>query len=582
MMSRHPIYCFLSGNCKITLHKRSILVALLCSWGWFSACLLGQNHEPIDTLAQRLESMESDTIKIRYLLQLSKEKMLVEPSMAVESSLKALYLAKSTPSGEPIIKACIKSVGVACYYSGLLEEAAKYFGEYLEIVKVSGTKRELGTAYNNIVGIKLAKNEYDSTAEKYLKDALRLFQEDAADQGKTLAPVELAGLYNNLGRIFIQKGDFKAAESYYLQGIQLIKQGSADDPNLIRLLIGYAEVLGKANKEQEALIVLEEALDISTSSKIPSMEANVLYSLGIWFDINNSNDKAIAYFDKGYHIAAKIGVHELAGKLSEKLSEAYQEAGNSKSALYYLQLSNGYKKTIRLSEANAKVQQAEITAHFRDLEMAMMSKQTSQSLGFFTLLGIMMVLACLAILAFLHIRKKQRFTLLEKINVEHNAQKLQLENQFLEAEIEVKDKVMATEVLYKIQKNEMVEGVIKKLTNRKNIPKEGEDLIGEAIVKLKESLDHEIWNEFEIRFKQVNAKFYEKLNKLYPDLTANERRLCAFLSLDMTSKEISAITAQSLNSIKVARNRLRKKLQLTHSDKGLTDLLTAIQAQVSE
>ena len=73
MMSRHPIYCFLSGNCKITLHKRSILVALLCSWGWFSACLLGQNHEPIDTLAQRLESMESDTIKIRYLLQLSKE-----------------------------------------------------------------------------------------------------------------------------------------------------------------------------------------------------------------------------------------------------------------------------------------------------------------------------------------------------------------------------------------------------------------------------------------------------------------------------------------------------------------------------
>ena len=70
--------------------------------------------------------------------------------------------------------------------------------------------------------------------------------------------------------------------------------------------------------------------------------------------------------------------------------------------------------------------------------------------------------------------------------------------------------------------------------------------------------------------------FYKALNKKFPDLTNNERKLCAFLRLNMSTKEISAITFQSVHSITIARSRLRKKLNITHSDISLTDFLLSI------
>jgi DNA-binding CsgD family transcriptional regulator len=67
------------------------------------------------------------------------------------------------------------------------------------------------------------------------------------------------------------------------------------------------------------------------------------------------------------------------------------------------------------------------------------------------------------------------------------------------------------------------------------------------------------------------------LNEKFPDLSPSERRLCAFLKLDMTTKEISAITHQNAKSIDVARTRLRKKLNLTGTDHNLITFLAHLE-----
>jgi DNA-binding CsgD family transcriptional regulator len=64
----------------------------------------------------------------------------------------------------------------------------------------------------------------------------------------------------------------------------------------------------------------------------------------------------------------------------------------------------------------------------------------------------------------------------------------------------------------------------------------------------------------------VHQEFYQRLNEMFPDLTPNEKKLAAFLRLNMTTKDISAITYQSTDSIKIARSRLRHKLGLTQDD----------------
>jgi len=69
-------------------------------------------------------------------------------------------------------------------------------------------------------------------------------------------------------------------------------------------------------------------------------------------------------------------------------------------------------------------------------------------------------------------------------------------------------------------------------------------------------------SEFEKLFKETHEEFYKNLLQRYPSLTRNEIRLCAFEKMNLSTKEISAITHQSTKSIVAARYRLRKKLDV--------------------
>lgn len=59
--------------------------------------------------------------------------------------------------------------------------------------------------------------------------------------------------------------------------------------------------------------------------------------------------------------------------------------------------------------------------------------------------------------------------------------------------------------------------------------------------------------------------------KVHPNLSLNERRLAAFLKLQLTTKEIASITGQSIRALEIARTRLRKKIGLTKSELSLCD-----------
>uniref|UniRef100_UPI0035668EB5 helix-turn-helix transcriptional regulator n=1 Tax=Ancylomarina sp. TaxID=1970196 RepID=UPI0035668EB5 len=67
--------------------------------------------------------------------------------------------------------------------------------------------------------------------------------------------------------------------------------------------------------------------------------------------------------------------------------------------------------------------------------------------------------------------------------------------------------------------------------------------------------------------------YYKRLKEYALDLTPGEVKICTFLKLNMTSKEISAITHQSVKSIEVTRTRIRKKLNLTNKDVNLVSFL---------
>jgi hypothetical protein len=144
-----------------------------------------------------------------------------------------------------------------------------------------------------------------------------------------------------------------------------------------------------------------------------------------------------------------------------------------------------------------------------------------------------------------------------------------LEKEVLQQELNLKDKELVKQTLESIQKNEMISQAIEQIENggklRRNVLSQ---------ITNSSAVDDSLWNEFEVRFQHVHQSFYDNLLQAHPKLTSNERRLCAFLKLDMSTKEISAITGQSIRAIELGRIRLRKKMNITGSSTSLFEYLS--------
>ena len=156
-------------------------------------------------------------------------------------------------------------------------------------------------------------------------------------------------------------------------------------------------------------------------------------------------------------------------------------------------------------------------------------------------------------------------------NAQLNEQKLktELENkllreQNLQAELKAKSKELTTHALHIIQKNKMLEELKDRLRDiKRQGKKDANKQIQEAInmINYSFSLDKD-WDDFKKVFEEVHQAFFEQLQEQYPDLTPAEIRLCALLKLKLNSKDIAAIMGISSDSLRIARYRLRKKLQL--------------------
>jgi CheY-like chemotaxis protein/DNA-binding CsgD family transcriptional regulator len=124
--------------------------------------------------------------------------------------------------------------------------------------------------------------------------------------------------------------------------------------------------------------------------------------------------------------------------------------------------------------------------------------------------------------------------------------------------------------------NEMNSSLINDLVKvSPHTTKEGQELIRQMGNKFKMNMSEQIWNDFETRFENTFDSFYQVLLEKFPNLTPNERKLCALLRSGLSSKDIAVLTFQNPQSVDVARYRLRKKFNLIN-DENLIDFLLLI------
>ena len=164
--------------------------------------------------------------------------------------------------------------------------------------------------------------------------------------------------------------------------------------------------------------------------------------------------------------------------------------------------------------------------------------------------------------------KKQQLKVLMKSEedislkeLESSKKLMQLNNEKLKLDIESKNRELAVSTMSLIKKNEF-------LNNIKNELKE-KDSSGQNLKSVIKIIDKNLnntddWKFFEEAFNNADKDFLKHVKSIHPTLTPNDLRLCAYLRLNLTSKEIAPLLNISYRSVEVKRYRLRKKMDLPH------------------
>jgi DNA-binding response OmpR family regulator/DNA-binding CsgD family transcriptional regulator len=148
------------------------------------------------------------------------------------------------------------------------------------------------------------------------------------------------------------------------------------------------------------------------------------------------------------------------------------------------------------------------------------------------------------------------------------------EKKLLEQDLEHHQKQLTMQTVNMVQNNEFLQSVLYDL--RKILPfteNEGKSVINSLEFRINDKSNDHIWKEFEFCFEKVYHGFYKNLNEKFSDLSTREQRLCAFLKMNMSTKEIASITFQTPNSIDVAKHRLRKKSGIENDEEFTKFLL---------
>ena len=141
----------------------------------------------------------------------------------------------------------------------------------------------------------------------------------------------------------------------------------------------------------------------------------------------------------------------------------------------------------------------------------------------------------------------------------------QLKNEKLEAEITYKNEELATATMNLVQKKEFILKLKKELKQfQKSMKAEDSNVELKKLLKIleeEEKLDNDLDNFF-LHFNTVHGDFLNNLKKQFPSISPHDLRLCAYLRMNLSSKEIAPLLGISVRGVEISRYRLRKKLEL--------------------
>lgn len=397
--------------------------------------------------------------------------------------------------------------------------------------------------------------------------ALEFFQKLSNYEHTKENPLKLATVLNNIALVWMRK-DLDSAMVYFDKSLQLAD--GQDAPGLkVFLYTNLGRCAALQEDDQQAKKFFNLALHESDKSRNGQL-AWIYSEFSELYLRNNELDSAIYYSKNAVEILDSVAPFTLKQlKASEVLYKAYKANGDFEKASNYFEIFSEITDSLSIEDRRINVQKIVLEEEYRTKDKIRELEQSkSRSNMYSFIIGLFALLLILGVILYRY-RNKLRRTELENQLVTSRQKELS-------TNLELKNKELIGKAMIEMHRAEIIEDILIDLkeVKLKANKKETQNAIDYIAKRLKRDTSTNIWDEFELRFKEVHESFYKNLLKEHPDLTTRDKRLCALLKLNLTSKEISQITGQPAKSVENARTRLRKKLDITNSHTDLSVYLS--------
>lgn len=501
------------------------------------------------------------------------------------------------------------------------EEAVSRAIKASEKIEDAGARSEMmAYSYHYMAYIFQSQSNWQRSLDNYYK-ALD-FVKDKKD------PSQAALILTKIGDIFQAMGDTKNAEKYFTEALQKNKQGN--NPVIaIQIYISYANLLTETRPDS-AIEISNEALRIAQQNKIENKDYNIYFGLAGAYFMKKDFARAIESMNSAIENARQykkpltqyyIGFAEIYGAMNQpaqsenyyrqaiaeaqkdrdlymeyqatamlkafyertgqtgKLLEVTEKAGMLKDSIYT------EKQAMAIQELDYRYQTEKKQAEINSLTRANRLKTYLMIASFVALVSI--------ILLFINRRKQSR--LKEKYYKSREAmlqQEAQIANQNAQIEKENKEKALlgerlkeeenlrlqneiesthrelASTTLYVQEKNKLLENLqeqISKFLVKDNLQSRNELMAISKNIKNQISFEND-WSKIKLHFEKVHPEFFDKLSAICPALTQNDLKNCAYIKMKLNHKEIASLMGLDYNSVKMARYRIKKKLNLSQEE----------------
>ena len=507
------------------------------------------------------ETASKDTLEVKRLLALSEKNLKTDLELSLKLAIQATKISEKTPFHTLTFDA-FKTVAKVALNAGVFEILETYLTKFLYLAKEDNNEKMIGRAYANLAMLHLYLNEID-VADSLFSRGLALIEHHAQLTHEKISAEDQIIIYLNLGHIKLENKQFMKAEIMYQKGLKIAQSNAVFLLYEGQLLQSLSLFYLRQRQVSNAKKYLDLGLAVQKQLKNEAMIPVSLLGYGQYYELIHLPNQARLSYEKGLELAKNVKSVGLMIEFSKELYRMHKAEGNSEQALYYLNL-NLEQNTLSKKE-KAKEALFRKTIERNILEQEAKEKNSEKITSIYLITSVLLIV----ILLVYFIRRSA--TDHEKINLLRNEQVDKIK---LQDALELTHQKLAKNALEAIQKEESLNQIVEKIKVSKEGNIENSRVLNTISNDLEKINKTKNWDEFEKGFVGIHANFFPDLLSTHPDLTNNERRLCAFLKIDLSTREIAKLTGQTIRAIELSRIRLRKKLQLTNSELGLYQYLS--------